>query len=162
MPYYMYVAVQEDNKISVFTVDPETGTLTPQTDVPVPGGPFTLAISPDRNYLYAGSRETPQLSSFRIDQSNGGLAQTGTVPLDSWPVYIATDRRGKFVLSSYYQGAHVGVHPTGDDGSVGGAAHRVAGNGDRGPRNADRPDQQLRFRAPHRGKRPQRDLAVQV
>ena len=119
MPYYMYVAVQEDNKISVFTVDPETGTLTPQTDVPVPGGPFTLAISPDRNYLYAGSRETPQLSSFRIDQSNGGLAQTGTVPLESWPVYIATDRRGRFVLSSYYQGAHVGVHPTGDDGSVG-------------------------------------------
>ena len=62
MPYYMYVAVQEDNKISVFTVDPETGrSHTTSTDVPVSGGPFTLAISPDRNYLYAGSRETPQL-----------------------------------------------------------------------------------------------------
>ena len=25
MPYYMYVAVNEDNKISVFTVDPQSG-----------------------------------------------------------------------------------------------------------------------------------------
>ena len=51
-----------------------------------PGGPFTLAVSPDRNHLYCGTRETPQLISFRIDQSGGGLTQTGTVLLDSWPV----------------------------------------------------------------------------
>ena len=121
MPYYMYVAVSEDNKISVFTVDPEAGGLTHQHDVPVAGGPFTLAISPDRNHLYAGCREDPQLNSFRIDQSGGGLTQTGTVPLDSWPVYVNTDRRGRFVLSSYYQGARVAVHPIGDDGSVGAA-----------------------------------------
>jgi 6-phosphogluconolactonase len=40
--------------------------------------------------------------------------------VEAWPVYIATDRRGKFVLSAYYQGAHAAVHPIGDDGSVGG------------------------------------------
>ena len=60
------------------------------------------------------------MTSFRIDQSGGGLTQTGSVPLDSWPVYVNTDRRGRFVLSSYYQGARVAVHPIGDDGSVGG------------------------------------------
>ena len=119
MPHYMYVAVNEDNKISVFTVDPDTGGLTHRHDVPVSGGPFTLAISPDRSHLYCGSRETPALTSFRIDQSGGGLTQTGSVPLDSWPVYVNTDRRGRFVLSSYYQGARVAVHPIGDDGSVG-------------------------------------------
>ena len=42
------------------------------------------------------------------------------VPLEFNPTFIATDRKGRFVLSSYYQGAHVGVHPVGDDGSVGG------------------------------------------
>ena len=40
--------------------------------------------------------------------------------LEANPTFISTDRRGKFVLSAYYQGAHVGVHPIGDDGSVGG------------------------------------------
>ena len=58
MPYYMYVALQEDNKIAVLTIDAHTGTLTPQGEVPVPGGPFTLALSPDRKFLYAGCRDT--------------------------------------------------------------------------------------------------------
>jgi len=119
MPYYMYVALQEDDKILVHTIEPQTGKLTPQAEVSVPGGPFTMAISPDRKYLYAGCRDTPQLVSFQIDQGSGGLTQNGTVPVEGWPVYIATDRKGKFVLSAYYQGAHVGVHPIGADGSVG-------------------------------------------
>ena len=73
MPYYMYVALQEDDKISVLTIDPETGKLTPQAEVSVPGGPFTLALSPDRKFLYAGCRNTPQIASFQINQANGGL-----------------------------------------------------------------------------------------
>ena len=121
MAYYMYVAVQEDDKISVFTVDPDTGGLTLQRDVPVSGGPFTMALSPDRNHLYVGAREIPELFSFRIDQADGGLTLTGSVSLEFNPTFIGTDRKGKFVLSAYYQGAHVGVHPIGDDGSVGGA-----------------------------------------
>jgi 6-phosphogluconolactonase len=120
MPYYMYVALQADEKIAVLTIDPQTGTLTPQGEVSVPGGPFTLAISPDRKFLYAGCRDTPQLSSFEINPANGGLTQNGAVSLEAWPVYISTDRTGKFVLSAYYQGGHAAVHPIGDDGSVGG------------------------------------------
>ena len=120
MPYYMYVALQGDDQISVINIDAQTGKLSPQVEVSVPGGPFTLAISPDRQFLYAGCRDTPQISSFQINQADGGLTQNGTVSLEPWPVYINTDRKGRFVLSAYYQGAHVGVHPIGDDGSVGG------------------------------------------
>ena len=119
MPYYMYVALQEDDKILVHTIEPQTGKLTPQAEVSIPGGPFTMAISPDRKFLYAGCRDTPQIASFQINQGSGGLTQNGTIPVEGWPVYIATDRKGKFVLSAYYQGAHVGVHPIGADGSVG-------------------------------------------
>ena len=97
MPYYMYVALQEDDKISVFTIDAQTGKITPQVDVSLPGGPFTLAISPDRKFLYAGCRDTPQISSFEINQTTGGLTQNGTVSVEAWPTYIATDRTGKFV-----------------------------------------------------------------
>ncbi len=120
MPYYMYVALQGDDKILVINIDPESGKLSPQVEVSVHGGPFTMAISPDRKFLYAGCRDTPQIASFQIDQDNGGLTQSGTVSLEPWPVYINTDRKGKFVLSAYYQGAHVAVHPIGTDGSVGG------------------------------------------
>ena len=119
MPYYMYVALQGDDKISVINIDSDSGKLSPQVEVSVPGGPFTMAISPDRKFLYAGCRDTPRLVSFVIDQDNGGLTQSGSVSLEPWPVYLNTDRKGRFVLSAYYQGAHVGVHPIGADGSVG-------------------------------------------
>jgi len=119
MPYYMYVALQGDNKISVINIDSESGKLSPQSEVSVHGGPFTMAISPDRRFLYAGCRDIPQIVSFQIDQENGGLTQNGSVSLEPWPTYLNTDRKGKFVLSAYYQGAHVAVHPIGVDGSVG-------------------------------------------
>jgi len=115
----MYVALQGDNKILVLDIDFQTGKLTPHGEVSVPGGPFTMAISPNRKSLYVGCRDTPQLYSFQIDQANGGLTQNGAVPLEAWPVYVNTDRKGKFVLSAYYQGANVAVHPIGIDGSVG-------------------------------------------
>ena len=120
MSYYMYIALQEDEKIAVFTIDPDSGKLTHQAEVAVPGGPFTMAVSPDRGFLYVGTRDVPQILSFQVDQANGSLSQNGMVAVEAGPTYVATDRQGKFVLSAYYQGAHAAVHPIGDDGSVGG------------------------------------------
>ena len=119
MPYYMYVSLQDDDKISVFTMDGETGNLTPKSEMPVTGGPSPLAISPDRKHLYVGHRGSSELSSFRIDQNTGGLTQSGTISLEAAPTFLSTDRKGRFVLSAYYQGAHAGVHPIGDAGAVG-------------------------------------------
>jgi hypothetical protein len=49
MPCYMYVSLQDDDKIRVFTMDAETGQLTPKGEVPVSGGPSPLTISPEWN-----------------------------------------------------------------------------------------------------------------
>ncbi len=69
MPYYVYVALQDDNKIAVLSMDAQTGKLTPAEEVSMPGGPSLLAISPDRKVLYVGHRTVPELSSYLIDQS---------------------------------------------------------------------------------------------
>ena len=118
MPYYMYVSLQDDDKILVFTMDAETGHLTPQGEVPVSGGPSPLTMSPDRKVLYVGHRNVPAISSFRIDPDTGGLTQSGTVSPEAAPTFLSTDRTGRFVLSAYYQGAHAAVHPLGEDGAV--------------------------------------------
>ena len=120
MPSYMFVAVQDDDKISVFTMDVGTGKLTPKAEVPVSDGPSLLAISPDREVLYVGHRGVPGISSWRIDHGTGGLTQNGTVSTDGWSAFLSTDRKGRYLLSAYYQAGHVAVHPIGDDGSVGG------------------------------------------
>ena len=119
MPNYMYVSLQDDNKISVFTIDDETGKLTPKAEVPVSDAPSNLALSPDRRFLYVAHREPTGLSSWRIDQATGGITQIGKVSTDGWSAYIGTDRKGKYLLSAYYGAGHVGVHPIGDDGAVG-------------------------------------------
>jgi 6-phosphogluconolactonase len=98
----------------------DTGKLTPKGETPVAGGPSSLAISQDRQVLYASHRNSMEISSYRIDHNTGGLTQNGKVSVPAAPTFIATDRRGKFLLSSYYQGAHAAVHPLGGDGSVGG------------------------------------------
>jgi 6-phosphogluconolactonase len=120
MPYYMYVSLQDDDKIGVLTMDAETGQLTPKGEVPVSGGPPPLTMSPDRKVLYVGQRNVPAISSFRIDPDTGGLTQSGTVSLEAAPTFLSTDRKGRFLLSAYYQGARAAVHPIGADGSVGG------------------------------------------
>src|SRR5262249_40207434 len=73
MPYYMYVSLQDDDKIRVFTMDAATGQLAPRSEVPVSGGPSPLALSPDRKVLYVGHRNVPGISSFRVDPDGGGL-----------------------------------------------------------------------------------------
>jgi len=101
-------------------MDAATGQLTPKGEVPVAGGPSPLTMSPDRKVLYVGHRNVPGISSFRIDPGTGGLTQSGTVSPEAPPTFLSTDRKGRFLLSAYYQGARTAVHPLGADGSVGG------------------------------------------
>ncbi len=119
MPYSLYVCLQDDDKIVAFTMDADTGHLTPQAEVPASGGPSLLAISPDRTVLYVGHRVMPAISSFRIDHDTGGLTPQGMVSPAHAPSFLATDRTGRYLLSAYYQGGYAAVHPLGADGAVG-------------------------------------------
>ena len=122
MPTYVYVASQDDDKISVFTMDAGTGKLTPKGEVTISDGPHLLAISPNREVLYVGQRGLPGISSWRIDRTTGDITQNGSVSTDGWSASLSTDRRGKYLLSAQYQAGHVSVHPLGNDGSVGAPA----------------------------------------
>ena len=119
MPSYVYVAAQDDHQLMVFTIYGETGRLMPQAQVPMAGGPFLLATSPDRHCLYVGHRTVPEISSYRLDPDTGGLTRTGSIAPSDAPAFLATDRSGRYLLASYYQGGRVAVHPLGDDGALG-------------------------------------------
>ena len=118
MPCHMYVSLQDEDKILVFGIDEGTVKLTAQAEVPVAGGPSSSAISPDRKTFFVGLRNSNEISSFQIDPATGGLTQIGRVSLPASPTFLSTDRKGRFLLSAYYQGAHVAVHSIGDDGSL--------------------------------------------
>ncbi|ETW95701.1 lactonase family protein [Candidatus Entotheonella palauensis] len=116
MPYLMYVTLQGDDKMLTFTMNPDTGYLTPQGSIDVPGGPAPLAIDPARRFLYVGRRGACEVSSYRIAPQTGELTLIGTVGLETDPCFMATDRSGRFLLSAYYEGQTAAVHPIGGDG----------------------------------------------
>ena len=116
--HHGYVSFRDDNTISRFTLDPTTGQLEWQEDVAVEGGPAPLAIAPDKDVLYVGRRDSQEIASYRIDPGSGRISLIGAAPLQGEPVYVATDRTGRFVLSAYYYQSTAGVHAVGRDGVV--------------------------------------------
>src|SRR3989442_6111072 len=95
MPYYMYVSLQDDDKIATYTMDADTGTLTPKGETPVEGGPSSLAISPDRQVLYASHRNSMAISSYPIDHATGGRFPTAEVAVGGGPSLICPQPQRK-------------------------------------------------------------------
>ena len=118
MVHYVFISLQDENKISIFTLDEESGKLTPNSEVHVTDAPSGMAISPDRRFLYVAHRDPTGISSWTIDHTTGGLTQIGKISTESWSAFMSTDRKGRYLLSAYYQAGHVGVHPISADGAV--------------------------------------------
>src|SRR6201982_696344 len=121
MPDMLYVGLQDDDKIAVFALDRDSGTLTKRAEVAAAGGPSVTAISPDRNTLYVGCRTRPSITSYRIDPATGGLSLLGTAGQMDAPTFLTLDRTGRYMLSAYYQGGYVAVYPIAADGTIGAA-----------------------------------------
>ncbi len=121
MKHLVYVSLAGEDKISIYALDPDTGQLTPQQDVPVSSAPGPLAVDPTHGFMYAGLRSTRELATFTVDPDTGHLSLMGTVGtsgIQSDPCYLTTDRTGRFLLSAYYHKGMVSVHPIGADGMV--------------------------------------------
>ena len=96
MAYYMYVSLQEEDRIAIYTMTPKTGKLKHQGDVELKGRPAPIAIDPDHKYLFAGQREAESfgMASFKVDRKTGSLTRISSIPLNGDPVHISTDKTG--------------------------------------------------------------------
>src|SRR5437868_7716288 len=59
------------------------------------------------------------ISTYGIDQRTGSLTLQGSATTKHAPTFLAPDRTGKYLLSAYYQGGSVAVHPIEADGTIG-------------------------------------------
>ena len=116
--HHGYVSFRDDDRISHFTLDSTTAQLEWREDVLVEGGPAPLAINPRKEVLYVGRRDSQEIASYRIDARTGRISLIGAAPLQGEPVYVGTDRTGRFVLSAYYYQSTAAVHAVGRDGVV--------------------------------------------
>ena len=119
MSQFVYVSLQDDERILIFELDSTTGGLTLQSEVSAAGGPSALTTNPAGNVVYSSLRNSNEIASYSVDANTGGLTPIGKVSVDASPTYLCTDRRGRFLLAAYYQGRHVGVHLIQSDNSLG-------------------------------------------
>ncbi|HKZ05405.1 MAG TPA: beta-propeller fold lactonase family protein, partial [Methylomirabilota bacterium] len=118
MPDFAYVALQHADQIARFALDPRSGDLEPLSPVKVGGGPAPMVVDPSQRVLYVARRGANIISSFRIDPRTGDLDSIGEVPLPTDPCYLGIDRKGRFLLSAYYEGRGIAIHPIGENGAV--------------------------------------------
>jgi len=122
MAAYLYVSASGEDKIQMFTIDGQTGGLTLQGETVVPGSPSDLAISPDRKFVYVVRKGIQAISTYSRNLKTGELALIGTLEVGLEPGYVSTDKKGNFLLSTYFWVGKVAVHPIGKDGIVTGPA----------------------------------------
>ena len=116
---YAYIALGGEDKLLIFAVNSDDGSLHLQQEISLGGSPGPLAVDPSQQYLYVGLRSTNEIVSFRIDPSNGDLTPFGgAVSLDADPCYLAIDRQGRFLFSSYYGAGKIMVHTINSAGGL--------------------------------------------
>lgn len=86
---FLYISNRRVNNIGAFSIDQETGRLTPVGWVPCGGKkPRFFAIEPGGRYLFNGNQSSDTITLFSIDQETGALTDTGRVLDTPTPVWI--------------------------------------------------------------------------
>ncbi|HEV2099747.1 MAG TPA: lactonase family protein [Stellaceae bacterium] len=128
----VYVSNAGNPGIGFFSMNRDSGDLTPVADVQIPGTDkpsptsMPMAVSPNRRFLYAGLRSQPYtVASFTIDPTTGVLTHLGDAPLADSMAYIVTDRSGRFLLSASYPGSKLAINPIDQQGRVQGQTTQI-------------------------------------
>jgi 6-phosphogluconolactonase (cycloisomerase 2 family) len=92
---FLYVANLGSNAtdaatISMFTINPKTGVLSPTTPAMVPTGYFPqgIAVDPLGRFVYTANSDDNTVSMFTIDQASGVLTATNPPSVSVPPVFI--------------------------------------------------------------------------
>ena len=81
MTFYLYVTLSEEDKLSTYSMNPDTGDLVLLRELEVQGRPAPLAVDPAKGFMYVGRRDVNQIDSYAIDAGSGGLTLLGTAQL---------------------------------------------------------------------------------
>ncbi len=97
----------DEATISMYTIDPATGVLTPTTPATVPTGffPQGIAIDPLGRFVYTANTDDSSVSMFTINQSTGVLTPTTPASVStlipgqmlSIPSFLTVDPTGSFL-----------------------------------------------------------------
>jgi len=123
-------------------LDYPSGKLT-QLGLTPAASPSFLCLNSDRSVLYAINEINPgTATAYQVNPATGDLALINAVPCASTnvvstaangPAHVSIHSSGKFLLTSQYGGASIGVLPINSDGSLGAPVDTILHTGNLGP-----------------------------
>src|SRR4051794_20262599 len=78
---FVYASLAPEQKLQVYRLDPQDGSLTVVERLAVDGTPGPVCLDPQKKFLFASLRSTFKLSSFHVDPATGKLKAINTVEL---------------------------------------------------------------------------------
>lgn len=113
-PRFAYVANNNSDNVSAYTIDAATGALTPITGSPFAAGshPASVAVDPTGQFAYVGNNNSSNVSAYTIDTATGALTQITGSPFAAGPhpYSIAVDPTGKFAYVANYNASNVSAY----------------------------------------------------
>ncbi len=87
---FFYVSNRGPDTIGVFSIDPDSGRLSPVEQVPAGGVmPRSFSIDPAGAYLFAANQNSNNVVIFHVDRKTGRLSPTGKVLNVGGPVCVS-------------------------------------------------------------------------
>lgn len=104
VPRFAYVANAYASSISTYTIDVNSGALTPIGKVATGESPYQVTAHPSGKFVYVVNSISNSVSSYVVDAYTGALTRIGDVAAGSRPGSIAVDPSGRFAYVSNYLG----------------------------------------------------------
>ena len=115
---FAYVSLDGENKIVVYALNDEDGSLIRKSETELEGSAGALCTSPDRRFLFASVRSAGKLAAFRISPDDGKLIHINTVTAGVNPAYVAPDQTGRHLLTAYYTEGKITSHAIDKNGRI--------------------------------------------
>jgi 6-phosphogluconolactonase len=115
-----YVYVSGANETQIYTIDLQSGALTPRMTVAAGAG--YMAWDPMKKYMYAGSGA--QVIAYAIDGRTGALTRINAAAVAmggttaSGVTHIFVHPTGRWVLTAHFTSGHAAILPVGANGGV--------------------------------------------
>jgi len=111
-PRFAYVANQNSDDVSAYSIDPGTGALTAVAGSPFAAGnsPFAVAVSPSGKFAYAANHNTNNVSAYTINAGTGALTLIQNFAAGVGPRFVTADPSGRFAYVANDQSHNVSAY----------------------------------------------------
>ena len=107
----LYLASASEKKIDTYVINANTGALTKQHTIQIPGNAGPMVFSPGKDLIYAAMTEGKSAKVATLQRKeNGSLAMIGVGKIVARAPYITTNRAGTLILAAHYGPGEVSVY----------------------------------------------------